>query len=427
MLFFSFIKCPQCQKIKPVKKRKTTKEEVLLWCKECQVEFTFERLAIKDESSYHQSLYRQGRKPTHEEEDLVKTYEIKKRYLYLAAGILGLSFALSGLPNPFSSLKTTVVNKIFSSAQKSNEDSPPYYQTIDTDKERWLKEFEQLKSQGKFIPQANLSAYFNEDELAGFPLQTLFLGEFSFPSGNIIADDFSVFSYNPTPYLITIPPGQYPVELALLQEDNEYFSYAALRIQIQKEKVAYYELGLTGEEDLTYLRDGKGEYSYRGYEVLSSMMTITDQEVAKAYEHFVHEWAALNPSDQPLTPEILLAALENSEPVIKKLAPIKKDLAKKLKENPDALYIGGNEPELRFFDEVVLATWPARYNKIPEKYPGGDWINLALPLDYHLITVTSGWGAGYYPLYFGFNAQDEVVEVITLFIDIEEGRKKGYL
>ena len=60
--------------------------------------------------------------------------------------------------------------------------------------------------------------------------------------------------------------------------------------------------------------------------------------------------------------------------------------------------------------------------KAHPKYQGdyGDWLNWTVPdTDCNLPIFSSGWGDGYYPVYFGYDAKGEVCAVYVRFIDIE--------
>ena len=50
----------------------------------------------------------------------------------------------------------------------------------------------------------------------------------------------------------------------------------------------------------------------------------------------------------------------------------------------------------------------------------GDWLNWTIPgTDCNLPVFSSGWGDGYYPVYFGYDAKGEICAVYVRFIDIE--------
>ena len=56
------------------------------------------------------------------------------------------------------------------------------------------------------------------------------------------------------------------------------------------------------------------------------------------------------------------------------------------------------------------------------KYQGdcGDWLNWTVPgTDCNLPIFASGWGDGYYPVYFGYDAKGKICAVYVRFIDIE--------
>ena len=60
--------------------------------------------------------------------------------------------------------------------------------------------------------------------------------------------------------------------------------------------------------------------------------------------------------------------------------------------------------------------------KAHPKYQGdcGDWLNWTVPdTDCNLPIFASGWGDGYYPVYFGYDAKGKVCAVYVRFIDIE--------
>ena len=44
--------------------------------------------------------------------------------------------------------------------------------------------------------------------------------------------------------------------------------------------------------------------------------------------------------------------------------------------------------------------------------------------DCKLPIFASGWGDGYYPVYFGYDAKGEVRAVYVLFLDIEDSYKE---
>ena len=65
--------------------------------------------------------------------------------------------------------------------------------------------------------------------------------------------------------------------------------------------------------------------------------------------------------------------------------------------------------------------------KLYPKYQGncGDWLNWTIPnTDCNIPIFASGWGDGYYPVYFGYDKDNAVCAVYVLFIDIENCYKE---
>ncbi|WP_233266084.1 DUF4241 domain-containing protein [Myroides fluvii] len=66
-----------------------------------------------------------------------------------------------------------------------------------------------------------------------------------------------------------------------------------------------------------------------------------------------------------------------------------------------------------------------RLKKSDENHPqyqraSGDWINFAIPgTDLTVPMIQSGYGDGAYPVYFGYDKNNEVCEIIVQFVDIE--------
>ena len=90
--------------------------------------------------------------------------------------------------------------------------------------------------------------------------------------------------------------------------------------------------------------------------------------------------------------------------------------AKRLEEDPDI------DPYNDLFCDLMEENAKAH-----PKYQGsdGDWLNWTVPdTDCNLPIFSSGWGDGYYPVYFGYDAKGEVCAVYVRFIDIEASYKE---
>ena len=140
-------------------------------------------------------------------------------------------------------------------------------------------------------------------------------------------------------------------------------------MEVSREKPVRYELGMTGKEDLD---EGLDEDDYFGFGVDAGMGCVADIQTQTAFKTY---WA------------------------------------KRLEEDPDI------DPYNDLFCDLLEENAKAR-----PKYQGdyGDWLNWTVPdTDCNLPIFASGWGDGYYPVYFGYDARDEVCAVYVRFIDIE--------
>ena len=62
------------------------------------------------------------------------------------------------------------------------------------------------------------------------------------------------------------------------------------------------------------------------------------------------------------------------------------------------------------------------YDKYPKyQREGGDWLNWSIPeTELNIPIFASGWGDGVYPVYFGYDDNDEICGVYILFIDVTD-------
>ena len=145
--------------------------------------------------------------------------------------------------------------------------------------------------------------------------------------------------------------------------------YACVKVEVSGEKPVRYELGMVGNEDLD---EELGEDEYFGFGVDAGMGCVADIQTQAAFKTY---WA------------------------------------KRLEEDPDI------DPYNDLFCDLLEENAKAH-----PKYQGdcGDWLNWTVPdTDCNLPIFASGWGDGYYPVYFGYDAKGEVCAVYVRFIDIE--------
>jgi len=55
----------------------------------------------------------------------------------------------------------------------------------------------------------------------------------------------------------------------------------------------------------------------------------------------------------------------------------------------------------------------------------GDWLDWQIPgTDYHIPIFASGFGDGYYPVWFGYDKDGNICSLVVQFIDIEAAYTK---
>ena len=150
--------------------------------------------------------------------------------------------------------------------------------------------------------------------------------------------------------------------------------YACVKVEVNREKPVRYELGMTGKEDLDEELD---EDDYFGFGVDAGMGCVADIQTQADFKTY---WA------------------------------------KRLEEDPDI------DPYNDLFCDLLEEN-----AKACPKYQlsHGDWLNWTVPdTDCNLPIFASGWGDGYYPVYFGYDAKGKVCAVYVRFIDIEASYKE---
>ena len=230
----------------------------------------------------------------------------------------------------------------------------------------WLEKWKKVKD--KLQAPRNLEDYFTLKEIAGKELDVLNIGTCSIPSGKLVAGDSLVTmpDENLIPYIQETPIGEFPVDICVLTNHDRY---AAIRIKFNDNKSVYFENGMKGNEDLEgEIKEG----DFYGFGVDAGMASITDIEVQKAYHKFEKKFSELN-EDGDLYNDYFWDLLEEN--------------AKK-------------------------------FPKYQAEY--GDWLNWNIPdTEYTMPICASGWGDGYYPVYFGYDENNSVCQVVVHFIDID--------
>jgi hypothetical protein len=233
----------------------------------------------------------------------------------------------------------------------------------------WLELYEQKRP--LMVCRTDLNAYFTADEIAGKKVDRLEIGTVSLPSGEIIVCDPLVCLSETPPYFKTVPAGEYAVVLAVLApDDGDCARYAAARVRFSDTEAVRYEEALTGSETLSKVNEAGEGF---GFCVDAGMACICDAKARAAYLVFEKDWES------------------------------------RAEENDD-LY--GD-----YFEGLLIANAEAH-----PKYQrdGGDWLNWQIPgTDYRIPIFASGFGDGVYPVWFGFDADDNICSLVVQLIDIK--------
>ena len=230
----------------------------------------------------------------------------------------------------------------------------------------WLEQLEKQKE--KIACPVDLNAYFESSEIAGRKLEVMDIGACDLPSGKIlVCDPFTSFIKEFSSFsLLTVPSGTYHAEVCVVKPEESYecARYAAVRLRFSDNRPMYFYQALTEEvlEQAT---------TFFGFGVECGMACILDKKVHLAYCNWLEKWE---------------------------------------KEHPNA-----NKAE-DYFAPLLKESYKM-FPKFQRDF--GDWLNWKIPdTDYHIPIFTSGFGDGYYPVYWGFDKNGEICQLVIHFIDI---------
>nr|WP_300839369.1 DUF4241 domain-containing protein [uncultured Acetatifactor sp.] len=236
----------------------------------------------------------------------------------------------------------------------------------------WMKKYEAIKD--KLSYRFDLDTYFTEKSIGNMAVDVLDIGTVHFPTGRIFACDPMVELEDAQPFLQTVPAGTYPLQICVVPSEKYGDRYACVKAVVSGGKPVRYELGMVGNENLD---EGLEDGDYFGFGVDAGMGCIADIQTQEAFKAY---WG------------------------------------RRLEEDPDI------DPYNNLFCDLLEEN-----AGIHPKYQGsyGDWLNWTVPdTDCNLPIFASGWGDGYYPVYFGYDASGEVCAVYVSFIDIEASYKE---
>ncbi len=228
----------------------------------------------------------------------------------------------------------------------------------------WLAQYENVKH--ILTPRIPYGDVFGQSEAYGQKLHYIDMGEVHFSTGKIMAFDPVAYPKQMRPYFQTVPTGKFNI-VAMVVEDEQCI--AAVRVKFSDHTPVAYHAALRGHEDLSDLKAGE----YFGFPVDAGLATIMDEQTFKAYTAFEQKCRA---QDEYFN-----------------------------------LYDD-------FFDDELIKSYEAQ-PAFQSEY--GDWANCALPdSKVSLPIFRSGWGDGFYPVYFGYDTAGNVCDVVIEFIPIDE-------
>lgn len=232
--------------------------------------------------------------------------------------------------------------------------------------QEWLDQYEAKR---KYLESTiDLETYFTQSEIAGIAVDLLEVGTLALPSGKIIATDPVNLDDCP-PLIQQVPAGRYPATICVVPSDDYGDRYACLRVKITDNKPVRYDNGLTGGEDLT---EEISDIEFYGFGVDGGLAAITDAQTQPLYEACRQAMVAAG--------------------------------------------------EIGKWDDPFLGALAESYTVAPKyQRKDGDWVNWSVPdTDNNVIVCASGWGDGYYPVYFGYDEQNNITGIYIHFIDIAQ-------
>ncbi|MDR2761579.1 MAG: DUF4241 domain-containing protein [Planctomycetaceae bacterium] len=230
----------------------------------------------------------------------------------------------------------------------------------------WMDKYDQVKNILK--PTSNLDEYFIKNDICGKKMYILDMGTVNFPTGNIMVLDPLVFlNREAKPYFIKAPTGVFPIKAAVVEIEEDHYRYAAVKVSFNDMPVEYFIEALHGNENF----DGLEEGNFFGFNVDTGLGTIIDTETRDAFCNFIEKWEK-------------------------------------------------NHPDGNTYDDLFAKEFKESYEKYPKyQRKDGDWINFTIPdTNLNLPMFQSGFGDGAYPVYFGYDKNNKICQVVIQFIDI---------
>ena len=228
----------------------------------------------------------------------------------------------------------------------------------------WKKRYEAVKN--LLTSPVNYAKCFDMKEIQGKEIFILCMGEIEFPTGDVLVRDPLVWlNRDEKAYLTSVPRGKYRIETLVVKLEEDHYRYALSRVRFTENVPNIYYEALKGDENL----DDVDEDSIFGFNVDAGLATIVDVETRNAYCDFKDKWYAENPNKNIYDDFFAKVFAKNAE------------------ENP--VY----------------------------QREGGDWINFKIPnSELSIPMIQSGFGDGRYPVYFGYDENGELCDLVVEYI-----------
>ena len=235
--------------------------------------------------------------------------------------------------------------------------------------QEWLEKYEKVKS--ILVPPVSFEEIYSQKEAFGKKLFILNMGEVHFPTGEILVRDPLYFLHrDQLPYFQKVPTGKFPINTLVVEVEEDDYLYVSTRVKFSDKKAVSYTEALVGDENLD---DDLEEGDFFGFFADAGLATIVDVKTRDAYCDFREEWYKGQPNDANICDKFFA-----------------EEFSKNYKENP------------QFQRE------------------GGEWINFKIPnTDLSVPMIQSGFGKGQYPVYFGYDENNNVCEVVIEYFDLE--------
>lgn len=199
------------------------------------------------------------------------------------------------------------------------------------------------------------------------------IADLSVISGHITAMDYSeadMVGGGYTPYYSQdIKNGEYNIKVSLIDYGTGGYRVAAVKIEFTDEEPADFKMALYPNQDISKL-SGEHENYFFGFDIDSGLAIIADPEVLNEYY----------------------------------------DILVQFGEDEDVI-----APAIEYYMSNIENEYKAAHEKFPEYKI--NYVDYTVPrTNHHMLFITSGFGDGTYPVYFGYSEEGNLCCAVVQFI-----------